>query len=70
MDAVVDDHGVWDEPADYYASARYRNRPGFFKLWLYRLLVGGINRRVRAIRGTLARDPHTDAAENRPQPQA
>jgi transglutaminase-like putative cysteine protease len=69
MDAVVDDHGVWDEPADYYASARYRNRPGFFKLLLYRLLVGSINRRVRAIRG-IARDWLIGAAEDRPQPQA
>ena len=54
MDAVVDDHGVWDDPADYYASSLYRNRPGFFKLLAYRLLVGSINRRVEGIRACRA----------------
>jgi hypothetical protein len=50
MEAVVDDHGVWDDPADYYASALYRNRPGFLKLPLYRLWIGGINLRVERMR--------------------
>ena len=54
MEAVVDDHGVWDEPADYYASAQYKNRPGPFKLLVYRLLVDRINRRVQEIRGRQA----------------
>ncbi|WP_411891665.1 transglutaminase-like domain-containing protein [Yoonia sp. SDW83-1] len=30
MAAVTDDHGIWDEPADYYSSSLYRNRPGTF----------------------------------------
>lgn len=41
MAAVTDDHGTWDDPADYYSSDLYRNRPGFLKLWIYRLLIGG-----------------------------
>ncbi len=50
MAAVTDDHGTWDEPADYYSSQHYQNRPGFFKLLVYRLLIGGINNRVKRIR--------------------
>ncbi|KIT17774.1 transglutaminase-like domain-containing protein [Jannaschia aquimarina] len=50
MAAVTGDHGTWDDPADYYASAKYRNRPGRVKLWAYRLMIGRINRRVRDLR--------------------
>ena len=50
MAAVTDDHGTWDEPADYYSSELYHNRPGFLKLGIYRFLIGGINRRVKLIR--------------------
>ncbi len=50
MGAVVDDHGVWDEPMDYYGSARYQNRPGFIRLFFYRLLIGVANKRVRKLR--------------------
>ena len=50
MVAVTDDHGVWDDPADYYASDRYRNRPGVLRMWAYRRLIGGVNRRVDALR--------------------
>jgi hypothetical protein len=51
MAAVTDDHGVWDDPADYYSSDLYRNRPGIFKLVLYVFMVAFLNRRVRKIRG-------------------
>jgi Transglutaminase-like superfamily len=64
MEAVTDDHGTWDDPADYYATAQYRNRPGRLKLWLYRRLVGGINRKVQALRdrgAAEARRPPPDA---------
>ncbi len=55
MAAVTDDHGVWDDPADYYASPRYENRPDALRLWAYRRLIGGINRRVEDLRaGVLA----------------
>lgn len=50
MGAVTDDHGVWNDPADYYASDRYKNRPGRLKHWLYRWAILGANRRVSAIR--------------------
>lgn len=50
MAAVTDDHGTWDEPADYYSSPLYQNRPGFLKLWIYRLLIRGVNNRVKRIR--------------------
>jgi len=54
MGAVTEDHGTYDDPADYYATARYRNRPGKLKLWLYGRMVGGINRRVEQLRQTSA----------------
>ena len=54
MQAVTDDHGSWDDPADYYASPLYRNRPGALRLWVYRRMIAGINRRVEARR---ARSP-------------
>jgi len=50
MAAVTDDHGTYDDPADYYASPRYQNRPGWLKLRLYELMIAGINRRVEFIR--------------------
>ncbi len=50
MAAVTDDHGTWEDPADYYASALYQNRPGALKLWFYRRMIGSINRRVRRVR--------------------
>lgn len=50
MDAVVDDHGVWDEPAAYYRSPAYRNRPGIFRRIMYRLLIGRINDTIAAMR--------------------
>ena len=50
MDAVVDDHGVWDEPADYYATDKYKNRPNIIKLFLYKLIINRVNKRVEKIR--------------------
>lgn len=50
MAAVTDDHGTWNDPADYFASRRYRNRPGPFRMWLYRRMIGGINARVETLR--------------------
>ncbi|MBG53067.1 MAG: hypothetical protein CML99_11730 [Rhodobiaceae bacterium] len=50
MAAVTDDHGVYDEPADYFQTALYENRPGPIKLLLYRICVAAINRRVEAMR--------------------
>jgi hypothetical protein len=50
MQAVVHDHGVWFDPADYYQSPAYRNRPGALRLLMYRLLIGGINKKISAMR--------------------
>ncbi|MBM1558592.1 transglutaminase family protein [Sulfitobacter mediterraneus] len=50
MAAVTDDHGTWDDPSFYYDSENYRNRPDGFRMWVYRHLIGGINRRVEAVR--------------------
>ncbi|MCK5200394.1 MAG: transglutaminase domain-containing protein [Spirochaetales bacterium] len=50
MDAVVDDHGYWNEPADYYTTDLYQNRPGFLTLLVYRFLIFGINRKVKSMR--------------------
>jgi hypothetical protein len=50
MGAVVGDHGVWDDPVDYYATDQYQNRPNTIKLILYRLLIWRVNRRVESMR--------------------
>ncbi len=50
MAAVTDDHGAWDDPSAYFESENYRNRPDGFRMWIYRQLIGGINRRVEAVR--------------------
>lgn len=50
MDAVTDDHGTWENPADYYKSKLYQNRPGTFKQKLYRMHIGKINKKIRLMR--------------------
>ncbi len=50
MDAVVEDQGVWDEPADYYATNKYKNRPNAIKLFFYRLMIDKINKKVSQMR--------------------
>lgn len=50
MDAVAEDQGTWDDPDAYYASPAYRNRPNLFKLLMYRILIGDINRKVERLR--------------------
>ncbi len=54
MDAVVEDHGVWDDPSVYYATDYYRNRPNAIKLLLYRIRIGRINRKVDQMRNGCA----------------
>lgn len=51
MGAVTGDHGTYDEPADYYRSPKYLNRPGALTLLMYRLVVSLANRRVKRMRG-------------------
>lgn len=50
MDAVTEDHGVWDDPVDYYSSPLYKNRPSLIKQIIYRLFIGSINRKVAHLR--------------------
>ena len=47
MDAVTDDHGVYDEPMDYYKTSKYRNRPNALILFIYKMFIGGVNDRVK-----------------------
>ncbi len=49
MGAVVDDHGVWNDPSDYFASARY---PAFNRLQAlgYPMLARLSNRNIERIR--------------------
>ena len=50
MDAVTDDHGVYDEPMDYYQTSKYRNRPNALTLFIYKMFIGGVNNRVKKMR--------------------
>jgi hypothetical protein len=50
MDAVVADHGSWNDPTDYYRTEHYQNRPSFMKLIFYRLMIQRVNVRVARIR--------------------
>ncbi|MBN9228530.1 MULTISPECIES: transglutaminase-like domain-containing protein [Legionella] len=50
MCAVTEDHGVWDEPSEYYQSTLYRNRPSIVKQFLYRLFIHLVNTRIEKIR--------------------
>jgi transglutaminase-like putative cysteine protease len=52
MDAVETDHGIWEDPADYFVTNKYQNRPGFFRLWVYRRMVKSLNKTVQRLRGT------------------
>lgn len=50
MAAVTDDHGVWDDPGDYFASPLYQNRPGLLRMLAYRLMIGSVNGKVERLR--------------------
>lgn len=52
MAAVTDDHGTWDDPSEYYANSKYMNQPDRIRMWFYRQLIGGVNRRVEQLRAT------------------
>jgi hypothetical protein len=53
MGAVVEDHGAWDDPADYFASERYV-RMNALQRMSYPLLARLANRKVAAIRAGAA----------------
>jgi len=50
MDAVTDDHGIYDDPGEYYITDLYANRPNFIILFLYRIVRLLANNKVREIR--------------------
>lgn len=53
MDAITDDHGVYDDPMDYYNSPNHKNHPNWIKVLIYRLSLRGINKRVEQIRRSM-----------------
>lgn len=50
MDAVTEEFGSFDDPADFYRSNNYQNRPNFLKRVIYLLSLPSINRRVVNLR--------------------
>ena len=50
MDAVTDDHGVYDDPMDYYKTPKYKNRPNALTLFIYKIFIRGVNNRVKKMR--------------------
>lgn len=50
MDAVIDDHGVYDEAMDYYNTSKYKNRPNALKLFIYKIFIRSVNNRVKKMR--------------------
>jgi len=50
MDAVTDDHGVYDDPGDYYSSSKYKNRPNALTLFIYSLLIKKVNKKIVKMR--------------------
>jgi len=64
MDAVVGDHGVWNDPSDYYRTDAYRNRPGPIQLLLYRLMVKRVNARVAHMRSGGSCTEHADSGNS------
>ena len=52
MDAVVTDHGVWNDPSEYYGTDAYRNRPNPVVLLFYRFMIKRVNRRVARMRSS------------------
>lgn len=52
MDAVSDDHGVYDDPMDYYRSPKYKNRPNALSLLIYKIFIKGVNKKVKKMRSS------------------
>lgn len=50
MDAVTDDHGIYEDPMDYYRSSKYRNRPNALTLFIYKLFIKSVNDTVKDMR--------------------
>ena len=51
MDAVVEDHGVYEDPADYLYSERYANKANFVKFFMLKhIIFPRVNNRVGKLR--------------------
>jgi hypothetical protein len=50
MGAMVEDHGIWNDPSDYFATDQYKNRPNALVMFFYRLRIGGINKKIERMR--------------------
>ena len=53
MGAVKSDHGVCDEPLDYYKTDKYMNKLNFIKMFLYKMSIRTVNDRIKKIRGAM-----------------
>ena len=49
MGAVVEDHGVWDDPSDYFVSGKYQSLNPL-QLFFYRLMADSINKKMEQMR--------------------
>ncbi len=52
MGSVREDHGVYDDPDEYFSSKKYNNNPGKFKMFIYRRYLKRLNGRIEAIRNS------------------
>lgn len=51
MDAVIEDHGVYEDPADYLYSERYANKANFVKFFMLKhIIFPRVNNRVGKLR--------------------
>jgi hypothetical protein len=50
MDAVTEDHGVYEEPMDYYNTSKYKNRPNILTLFIYRIFIKKVNLKIQFMR--------------------
>jgi hypothetical protein len=53
MDAVVEDHGVYEDPSDYLYSERYANKANFVKFFMLKhIIFPRVNKRVSRLRSS------------------
>jgi hypothetical protein len=51
MGAVAGDHGVWDEPGEFFTTSDFATFNAFQMLG-FKMLVGSINTKVERLRST------------------
>jgi hypothetical protein len=45
-------HGLWNDPSNYFATDKYKNRSNALMMFLYRLRINTINRKCNKLRNT------------------